>query len=750
MSASRSSTRGAVAVGLTVVAAMLALQVGWGAPLGDVLLYLGYEVCYRVLPGLLLFLVLSSRPGGPLKQIAIGWALGAALETIAFMVTAALDVRDLYAFYPLLVAIPALLVLRRQGVRGEAEPPMSQRTCWALGAVAVAAMFLLALVSFPSAPHPGGGDSFTYFIDYPWHLGLAGEALHHWPILDPNIAGEPFPYHYFVHIHMAAASQVTGVELPVVFFRLYALPLALLSVLLFATAGRSLSGSVRVGLVAACLAFFVGDLQLQTSSDFVPHAPFLGVFFSLVVTSPSFLYGLTAFLALVVTIGERVVDRERGSWGDWVVVGCLVFLATGAKVSILPLIAVSLGLLGAWILVSERRLASPVLIAGGLTAAIGGITFLSQYKGQASGLTIDPFETFKQMPAIGSMKGYLLAELPEFPLRSAIVGIVAVAIGLLGMLSAQLAGVGWFAWRPRLRPRLEVIWLTSLLAGGFLALFFLLSPGAGNQLYFVYYGVMAGCLLAAIGLRRAWRARPRTVDRPRVLIGIAAGWILALVLLMRVPFELFTGADALAETYLLWYGGLIVGVLILVLVTRRLLPSPWWAAAAVTVALVGIGAMGSVSNYLVPGLSGRERDERAPTALTSEAYEGFSWIRENTPTDAVFAVNSSDPFYFDVAAFAERRTFLEGYVYSRASFAAGYDQVIAGSVDLFPDRKALNAAAFAGDPAALRTLADDYGVEYLIVDSRGQIEADVGELSRSTALVYENRDLKVFKLEELP
>ena len=128
---------------------------------------------------------------------------------------------------------------------------------WLLAAVCVGAVAYIALASFPGAPLPGE-ESVNYFPDYPRWIAIAADAKHHWPIEEPSVAGEPLPYHYFVYVHMAAASQVTGLDLPVVLLRLFILPLAVLLVLQLVVAGRSFARSAYAGLIAACLAFFIG------------------------------------------------------------------------------------------------------------------------------------------------------------------------------------------------------------------------------------------------------------------------------------------------------------------------------------------------------------------------------------------------------------------------------------------------------------------------------------------------------------
>ena len=61
-----------------------------------------------MLPGWATYRVLSRDPGGPLRQLAIGWALGYVLEILAFMATAATGTR------PLVRRLSALVVTARR------------------------------------------------------------------------------------------------------------------------------------------------------------------------------------------------------------------------------------------------------------------------------------------------------------------------------------------------------------------------------------------------------------------------------------------------------------------------------------------------------------------------------------------------------------------------------------------------------------------------------------------------------------
>src|SRR5262245_24489330 len=71
---------------------VIALVVAWTAyqvSLRDALLFVGYEVAFIIVPGVVVFIALSGRIELGLRQIALGWALGYALEIGAFILTAA-------------------------------------------------------------------------------------------------------------------------------------------------------------------------------------------------------------------------------------------------------------------------------------------------------------------------------------------------------------------------------------------------------------------------------------------------------------------------------------------------------------------------------------------------------------------------------------------------------------------------------------------------------------------------------------
>ena len=142
--------------------------------------------------------------------------------------------------------------------------------------------------------------------------------------------------------------------------------------------------------------------------------------------------------------------------------------------------------------------------------------------------------------------------------------------------------------------------------------------------------------------------------------------------------------------------------------------------------------------------------------VTHDLFEGLQWVRANTDKNAVLAVNNYyeqrvkaapgyDARYFYYAAFAERRTFLSGWLYSNQTHRVGLEKVIRGQVHPFPERLKLNERVFQkADPFALSIMAKQYGVTYLIVDrAHGKSNPALKSIAR---LVFSNSDMDIYQV----
>jgi hypothetical protein len=745
----------AVAIGLVVLGA--ALELAYGAHLGDVSLYAAYELGFVLLPGVLAVRVLRPTTGSLLPTLAFGWALGYVLEVLFFNLTAAIGARDLFLAYPIVVIACAGFALRRRvpdfaAVREAVA--ISRGQLWAIGGACAVAMLYLGLPFFSVTRLPGDG-SIVNPVDFSWAVSLAADLMNHWPLGDPNVSGDALPYHFFFSAHLAAASQVTGIGVPVVFFRLFVLPMVVCLVLQFVASGMTLFKSATVGVIASGLTLFAGEIQLDPRRSLFFQLPFAGAMFTLLVASPSFLFGLVLFVPLIALIGELLRrDAGRPEVMSLVLIGLFMAGVSDAKVTILPVIIFALGLYGAFVLWRERRISRATVAVGAMAVVVEAVVYLLQYRGNASGVQLDVtagIDFVQSMPAVSLVKDGLESLSPTFPGSATLISILVFPLGLFGLLGPQLAGLLFIRRSGGPVDHIHA-WLFALLATGVISLFLLTdAAGEGYQLYFFFYGLAAGCILSAAGLHGAWQERPRSLPGRRltyVAIAVvgAVGGLIALPLLLGHP----DAADGNARMYLAWYGGLVVLLIAFYALLRRR-ASRWRLIGAeailVCAAIVALGFIDTPVDRVVPAVIDRPPAVADREGATPDLLQALSWVREETPTDSVVAVSNPGLFNFDYAAYGERRLFLGGWGYSQRSRDAGYGEVAAGRVNPFANRLALNDAVFRrADPDAARTLADDFSVDYLFIDRVNGPVADLGALSDLGTRVFENPDAAVFEI----
>lgn len=241
-----------VASVLLVVGFAVAVWLVGGVGAVDVALHLGYLAVVVVGPGVLLVRLLTGSRD-PIVVLGVGWAAGMALEVLGVVLTAALGVRSLAPVLPLAIAGAAWWPGRRTRLRWPAPRP-APWAAFAMSGAGVAVLLLSVGRLFPSTPLPGVVTSITYDHDTLFYLGIAADALHHWPPTNPSIAGPDLPYHLWAFARQAGEARATGIDLPVVAFRLdtstTAMALVLAVAALARTAGAGAFGSGLAALLA--------------------------------------------------------------------------------------------------------------------------------------------------------------------------------------------------------------------------------------------------------------------------------------------------------------------------------------------------------------------------------------------------------------------------------------------------------------------------------------------------------------------
>jgi len=725
-----------------VVAVVLEIWLLTGVALDQVVQFVGYELGFVALPGVAVLWALRGRPRGFLELVGLGMPIGFTLEILAFSATAAAGARALFVAYPVVVsALCGLVVVRRrrESTPVVTAPPTSTRVMWMAALAISAGLVYVALIFIPQAPLPSAGRSVSYIPDFVYEMSKTAEALHHWPATNPGLSGVPLPYEWFVFFHMAAVSQVTHLSIPIVALRLDFVPFILIIGCQLLMLGRALSGTAATGVIAIVVLFLLGPLDLTTDST--GGSPFFSVFGVDLSISWTFTFGVMFFIALLYLIGERLSApawHTRTDAGGWLIVTLLLVGSSGAKATILPVVLVGTVLYATYAAITQRAKPAPqLLVALALEASVFVITFWVIYRGGAPFTQVGPLESLARTLPV--------ADLNQSTLPGAfrlILTPFAYAAGLAGML-LPLAGLFYVLRRRHRRAASRYALCIGMLIGG-LIIGNVFHQVSYSELYFQDTGYIAGCIVAADGLRLAWRDMGSALPASKRAATVAlACWFAALLAVVIATLP----AEHAAQTAMVRDAAFVIGGVVFVAgwsVVARMRSYP-------TVGILGLG--------LIPMLAASALAspiEMAPTAgliltdasvvyakttpsavrrLTPDLFAALQWLKAHTSVNAVIAVsnhwldaaNTNGRFYY-YSAFSERQVFIEGY--DPVRYAINTSWSTAEGAD-FAEREILNNYVFKyADAEALETMTQQYSVRYLLIDSQ---DGDSDDDSRAVA-----------------
>jgi len=731
---------------------------------GELVRYLGYEAVFVVGPGWLVLRAVAPGVRSRAWQLALGWPLGLTLEILAFSLTAALGIRDVFLAYPLLVGIPAALIARRRRSPGSSSALFTRGSRWAIAGLCLLAFAYLGGDYFTITPLPGTAPGVVYLGDITYQITIAASALHNWPPSFLGVSGGPLHYHYFVDLHMAAISQVTNIHLPLVVFRLYLIPLTTLLLLQLALAGRLIGGRAWAGVLTVALFLLVREIDLSINDTW----PFAGIGAIHLWLSSSQLLGMAFFVPTLVVLSllldPRLSARAAPELGLrapalWGILTLLLVGSAGAKAVILPLLIGGLVLYLGWARFLQGRVDRTAVLALSLSVLVFAVFYVVLYRGNSQGLQINPPATIKQMTPLARLHEHW----PGGGLADAAFWIFAVPAGTLMYFGAPLLGLGLWLRRRRIRTLEPAAALAiSLLVIGAGAFFFLQDEFI-EQTYATLYGLIAIMPLAAAGLTEFAEERSRAggIDWRKAALIVLAGvawlavlWYVALLGDHLIVDRHFARADLLA------YGPALLVIAILALAT--LIPRLRRAAAPLAVLAVLLTAALDTPLDFIPWTvrdlkAGAPIYRVSPGGLRPGTLAGMEWIRDNLPSDATLAVSNdrtrrtrafgpADAVY---PALTEHPTFREAWVYTKQANEIGQKDVGEGHLDPLPERTALEQAVFArGDQAALRTMVDRYGVTDIVVSTKdGAVSPRLYRLGR---LIYSNGALEVIDVTGQP
>lgn len=717
---------------MTLLAVLCVAWVSTGVAAIDIVRYLAYEAVYVVGPGVILYRSLSTRPGHVLRQLALGWALGYAAEVLAYTATAAVHARVLYYLWPLLALVIAIALHAHSGSGLGPRERACEPLRWPSGAVwlaligAVVGVVYLTLGYFVTAPLPGTVPSVSYDVDNVYALSLTAEIVHHWPVTSPSVAGEPLRYYLFAFTDLAAAHQVTGLNLSVELFRLFPGVLFAVVAVSAMALGEAISGLPYVGAITVPLVLAAGTLDLDTSR-------ISGAMVSFFPRSQTFLLAIPLFLAIV-TISVVEILPRRG-WPPvrvLLLLGVLAAACAGTKSEAAVVLA---GGLGVYVVLAAMR-HRPGVQGAVATLAVALAATLGVFALFIAG----PESLFREAPSI-----------PSLLVLAPLVGIVWIPRGADGSY--------------RGRP---IVLIAGTLATGLIAVAFLHAP-ANSQGWFLSFGLLAAMPLSAYGVVAALAGLER--GPRRLILAFAAGFLATVMLLATAGF-IASHRHAGLAWYAVTYGGATILALAAVTATyyasrdnwRRALRASGSVALALvlvlTLAEVPVKTFSLIVSDLHHGRSLYLHDSPTDQGLAPGMLQGLLWVRDHSRPGDVLAVNTHyvdpttlDSRYFYFSAFTQRHVYLEAWDYTLKGETLDYTAngnkrspaELRARPNPFPSRFALNNRVFEHPDASSIEALRRAGVTFIVVDrAHGPAPATMPPPARR---VFHNEAIDVYRIE---
>lgn len=721
---------------------------------GAVFRYIAYVVGAIWLPGHCA-LALLSRERPPLERsLALGLPLGFTLEILLYLACTSAGWRGAYPWLAAALAAGlAAVVIGREGWRVSLP---SVRHWGASPGVVMSVVLLLVMLTTAAhmyAPSPLAGGLLQHSTHHDWVylVSRAAEIKNRWPLEDPSLAGTPLSYHYFLLVHVAAASRVAELEIPLVLLRLASVPLGIALLAQAFVLGKELGRSIWAGVLAAMLLFAAGEVSWGESTT---GGLFQSLFVSWLYISPTFLFGMI-FMGALMIWAHRLMDAEAVRWMDYGVLFLLAMVATGAKGTSVGPLAAAAGLWCGWRVVAGQSWPGRMILIGALLGAAfvaAYFIFLRGYSGEGTKLSLFAFPQVSPfwLDHVGSWTA-ALQESGLGPNASATVaGLAGSLVVLAGLNGVMLLGL-FQAFRRRSRARDPfMVWvgLVAVACVGFGNVVFLDSHGE-SYLYLPMKLPLVALTAAAVAeFCRVWATRAGLDSSQQRM---ALRWLVGGASLAGLALLVVVGLLPV-------WGGVAVAVPVLALLApsetnaaeariglRRLVPGlvvavPLLLLLAVQVRFGVLGSRGGLMLWQNTAASGKEQS-------LAELREGLGWLREHTPTDAVciaamFAPDwatldkarvvdrtTLDKHYY-YSALAERRLFIEGPAYVRDQGEASARMQAVGAL--------LQGDAFQLPPELQgRSL-------YLLVDRL--VVPDGMMPPPSAEPVYENRRVRLYRL----
>ncbi|GAB3814049.1 hypothetical protein GCM10028799_13010 [Kribbella italica] len=735
---------------------------GTGVSNDHILRYTAYFAGCVVLPGVLLLRAFAPGRRSLPEDIGLGIVVGLSFELPGWALFTALGLQEWLVAWPAAVLVVFAAVPRLRRCWRQQDAPQLP-LAWSFTLALLLAMSLLlyygTAVDAAQVPLDGG----NFYQDMLWHLSIVHELGRSVPPQIPQVAGETMQYHWFADAHLAAATEITGIDPRFVLFRLWLAPIIVGLVLGVAALARQVSGVWWTAPLAVALTTIVQRIAVWAYAGGSGGSP-------IVFPSPSQSFGTTISVgAAALVIGVLYRDAPRRSW----LIAMLVICASaGSKPTAVPLLLGGTGLAALFLLLRNRRIPWPTVALG---VALVGVLVASMLTvaGSTAGTPLRLFGVFRSFPGYAVLTGdtgvpmpggWIIAGLRDPDgqtvawvaafLVSLVVSRIAVVVSLLGLVQR----------RTRTDPALW--WLAGTLIAATLGFLLIDHPGLG-QYYFLGGSLPFAAVAAAAVVCGAVRGR-RPVER-RVVVagGLVAGAVVAVVIreFGNVEARPVDPADITRSVTqpMLWIAGALAVGLLGWLVLRTTRPRVRGLGLALLLCvLVGLTLPSrpwSQWEGAVRMLSKESRQVPGKPMFSTDEIRAALWLEHTAGPDDVVVSNTAclpgsrrpacDARGYLVSGVGGRRTLMEGWAYTQQSLAnQGKENVPANLLPSpWPDRVELSRQALtAPTPELLRTLRRDHGVRWVFADQRAG-EVDERALDRLTDRRYTQGQVVVYELK---
>ncbi len=316
-------------------------------------------IVYVIIPGGILYRLAYPDEHDFLLVFGLSCVLGLITQSTIILILKILGIFQLFIFYPVLF-IGLFIALRNRILF---DKPVTMPASPYLFVLLVL-IGMVTVVSIYYSPRILWENQNTMYGDVIYHMSNSAEVLHHWPLENPQVAGEDWNYHHFFsYLIPVGISAVTGIPISDVFMRLLpGFSATLLLILLFSVSYR-INNSPAAGLITGFITMFHADtgwaltryLKLSQSLHF--QSPMGQKLYESLTTGYALIY-LTAF---IIVFHHWIISKKQPTIIQGGVVALLAFIIAGTKLSMMPPLLIGLALFIAIRLIFQGRLVKRVL-----------------------------------------------------------------------------------------------------------------------------------------------------------------------------------------------------------------------------------------------------------------------------------------------------------------------------------------------------------------------------------------------------